>query len=61
MFHFKCEHLEAGCTHDDEDESRQALESRADEHLREHHGYAHVDEWVAETFKPTGMTFLRPA
>lgn len=61
MFHFKCEHLEPDCTHEDRDESREALERRSNEHLREHHDHATIDEWIAETFKPSGMTFLRPA
>jgi predicted small metal-binding protein len=61
LFHFKCEQLEADCIHEDQDESREALEQRADDHLREHHNYATIDEWVAETFKPSGLTFLRPA
>lgn len=60
MYYFKCEHLEPGCTHEDQDESREALERRANTHLEEHHDYSHVDDWVAESFKASGMTFLRP-
>jgi len=36
------------------------LQKRAARQLREHHDFDHVDAWVAETFKATSITFLRP-
>ncbi|MFZ0014912.1 MAG: hypothetical protein WAL25_12455 [Acidimicrobiia bacterium] len=61
LYRFVCDHVVPGCTHQDEDESRPALELRANEHLMQHHSRDQVDDWIAEANVPAELTFLRPA
>jgi len=61
LYRFVCDHVEPGCNHQDQDESRQALEQRANEHLMQHHSRDQVDDWIVEAQVAGELTFLRPA
>jgi len=61
LFHFICDHVVPGCTHEDSDPDRDRLLERVGVHLREHHDLDHRDEPIARTLKTTGIVFIRPA
>ncbi len=61
IYDFICDRLIPGCTHEDHDKKKAQLAERAAAHMREHHGYSHVDEPIGETLERTGAIFIRPA
>lgn len=61
MFKFVCEHIVPGCTHEDEDETREKVLERAAAHLSRQHDLNHHDDRIAEALRTTGITFMRPS
>ncbi|HWB90156.1 MAG TPA: DUF1059 domain-containing protein [Acidimicrobiia bacterium] len=59
MFKFVCDHIVPGCTHEDQDESRDKLMDRVAIHLREHHDIDHTHDHVAEALRSTGIMVVR--
>lgn len=60
MFEYICDHVIPGCSHKDEDESRESLTERAVAHLRDYHRVDPDHEPIAESLRTTGIQFIRP-
>jgi predicted small metal-binding protein len=60
MFHFICDHIVPGCTHVDEDESRQELLERVANHLREHHDLDHTHDTALDDLLKRTIMPIRP-
>lgn len=60
MYKFVCEHIVPGCTHTDQDESREQLMERVAVHLDEHHDMDHRQDRIAEVLHTDAIFLVRP-